>query len=182
MPSAQIAVRRLFSTVPPVPSPEAGLDVLAPDVVGDPVGAGRVHGPAAAVDRGAAGGVRVEVEVLDDARRQLEQRGQADVVRQRDGTVDRAVPDAGARDRDALGAQAGRSLEVERARREPQDLFCVWAWLMQFWMAAVLSTAALSALPFVGVLSATAPQLVMEMELAGWAIGGGGFSTSTTSM
>ncbi len=44
---------------------------------------------------------------------------------------------------------------------------------MQFWMAAVLSTA---------WLSATAPQLVMEMELAGAASGGGGFSTSTTSM
>ena len=32
-----------------------------------------------------------------------------------------------------------------------------------------------------GVLSATAPQLVIEMELAGWVSGGGGFSTSTTS-
>ena len=57
-----------------------------------------------------------------------------------------------------------------------------WAWLMQFWMAPVLSTAWLSADPLVGLLSATAPQLVMEIELAGWAIGAGGFSTSMTSM
>ena len=53
---------------------------------------------------------------------------------------------------------------------------------MQFWIAAVLSTAPLSPDPLVGLLSATAPQLVMEIELAGWASGAGGFSTSTTSM
>jgi hypothetical protein len=52
---------------------------------------------------------------------------------------------------------------------------------MQFWMAVVLSTAAPSAEPFVGASSATAPQSVMETELAGWAGGAGGFSTSTTS-
>src|SRR5690349_20497795 len=53
---------------------------------------------------------------------------------------------------------------------------------MQFWMAARLSADAGSAAPLVGVLSATAPQLVMEMEFAGWASGAGGFSASTTSM
>jgi len=37
---------------------------------------------------------------------------------------------------------------------------------MQFWIAARLSTDAGSAAPLVGVLSATAPQLVMEIELA----------------
>ena len=52
---------------------------------------------------------------------------------------------------------------------------------MQFWIAARLSTAWLSAAPLVGVLSATAPQLVIEIELAGWAAGAGGFSTSTES-
>jgi hypothetical protein len=53
---------------------------------------------------------------------------------------------------------------------------------MQFWMAVVLSTAWLSADPFVGLLSGTAPQSVTEIELAGRGSGAGGFSTSTTSM
>jgi hypothetical protein len=53
---------------------------------------------------------------------------------------------------------------------------------MQFWMAALLSTDLLSAEPLGWALSVTAPQLVMEIELAGWASGAGGFSTSMTSM
>ncbi|MCX4419650.1 MULTISPECIES: hypothetical protein [Streptomyces] len=52
---------------------------------------------------------------------------------------------------------------------------------MQFWMAARLSTDRLSAAPLVGVSSATAPQLVIEIEFAGWVSGAGGFSTSTES-
>ncbi len=47
------------------------------------------------------------------------------------------------------------------------------AWLMQFWMSAVLSVAPGAAAPLVGVLSATAPQLVIDIELAGWAAGAG---------
>ncbi|MER5826060.1 hypothetical protein [Streptomyces mirabilis] len=58
---------------------------------------------------------------------------------------------------------------------------CCWAWSMQFWMAARLSTDRLSAAPLVGVSSATAPQLVIEIEFAGWVSGAGGFSTSTES-
>jgi hypothetical protein len=53
---------------------------------------------------------------------------------------------------------------------------------MQFWMAARLSAEPGSADPFVGAVLATAPQLVMEIELAGWGSEAGGFSTSTTSM
>ncbi|MFD8212429.1 hypothetical protein ACFV2U_01455 [Streptomyces sp. NPDC059697] len=49
---------------------------------------------------------------------------------------------------------------------------------MQFWMAARLSTDWLSAAPLVGLLSATAPQLVIEIEFAGCVSGAGGFSTS----
>ncbi len=52
---------------------------------------------------------------------------------------------------------------------------------MHVWMAALLSTARLSAAPLVGVSSDTAPQLVIEIESAGWGRGAGGFSTSTES-
>ena len=52
------------------------------------------------------------------------------------------------------------------------------AWLMQFWMSTVLSVAPGAAAPLVGVLSATAPQLVIEIELAGWAAGAGAFHRS----
>jgi hypothetical protein len=45
--------------------------------------------------------------------------------------------------------------------------------LTQFWIAAVLSLAPGAALPLVGVLSATAPQLVIEIEFFGWAAGFG---------
>jgi hypothetical protein len=49
---------------------------------------------------------------------------------------------------------------------------------MQFWMSTVLSVAPGAAVPLVGVLSATAPQLVIEIELAGWAAGAGVFHRS----
>src|SRR5580692_3575233 len=49
---------------------------------------------------------------------------------------------------------------------------------MQFWMSTVLSTAPGAAAPLVGVLSATAPQLVIEIELAGWEAAAGAFQRS----
>jgi len=57
--------------------------------------------------------------------------------------------------------------------------FADWAWLTQFWMSTVLSVAPAAAAPLVGVLSATAPQLVIEIELAGWVAAAGAFQTST---
>lgn len=53
---------------------------------------------------------------------------------------------------------------------------------MQFWMAARLSTDWLSAAPLVGLLSATAPQLVIEIEFMRLRQRQpSGFSTSTES-
>jgi hypothetical protein len=46
-------------------------------------------------------------------------------------------------------------------------------------MAAVLSRTPGAAVPLVGVLSAVAPQLVIEIELAGRAAGGGASHRST---
>ena len=50
--------------------------------------------------------------------------------------------------------------------------------LVEWGASAVLSVAPGAAEPVVGVLSATAPQLVTDIELAGWAAGAGAFHRS----
>ncbi len=102
--------------------PHAGFDVLHPHAFDQPVAASRVLGTAAAVNRGAALGVRVDVEVLQLAGVALERGSQRCAVGQRDVTVDLAVPISRPFDRHVLRHQTRGAYQVESPLRDPEDL------------------------------------------------------------